>query len=64
MYFYFVFFSYSICHIIVTQWGGPGGIEVKSSGSYLSSVTLLIGSFDLQKPVPDNMTHDGILEGC
>ena len=42
-----------MCCIIVTRWGGPGGIEALSLGLSFSALTLLVGSFDPYKPVPD-----------
>ena len=46
-----------MCCIIVTRWGGPGGIEGQSLAPSFSALTLLAGSFDPQKSVPD-MTYD------
>ena len=37
-YFVYVYFLFSTCCIIVTWWGGPGGIEVWSLGPLLPSV--------------------------
>ena len=37
--------------------GGPGGIEAWSLGPSFSTLTLLVGSFDPQNPVPD-MTYN------
>jgi len=40
-------------YVIVTWWGGPGGRTATSFGA----LTLLVGSFDLLKPIP-NMTYN------
>jgi len=43
----FVFLSYCMCDIIVTRWGGLGGIEATlSSFSALTLSVDLVGPFD------------------
>jgi len=59
VYFMYMYFVLIICCIIITCWGGPGGIEGWSLGPLLPSVLLhcWLGHFTRKKPVPD-MTYN------